>query len=823
MKKILYIQTFLFFLLCLAYSSQAVGQEQKNPNSAKACAICHYRWIDTFFVEGKGTDLVEYQSEKVVATPDMCFSCHDGSVMDSRAKLAENSGHKVNKKPPKHMKIPEIFPLDDSGRMQCSTCHTAHGVQGGADSEDTIFMRTSNRDSAMCRMCHPSADGGVPAGNHPAGMMKKEIPTKLVSLGALTDDKKKQIICQTCHAAHGSPNESYLIEGAGNSVLCLDCHGDKNIFTSEGKRKPFHVINVPPETATIPEEFFNKGSKLGYKGVITCLTCHVVHHNKPQKQFLLVARDEKSSLCTQCHQDKKYLADSKHNLMHSAPGETNQQGKTVAEGGICSGCHLPHKEARKLTGEKDLTTRLCLSCHSKGNIGEKVRPPGYTHPLDVGPFEKKKENLVFAAVDAEKSELTLPLFNRYSVQDKNGKLTCLTCHDTHGTAASSIKRQTATDGKSNEAKSLLRTQAPDLCRECHKNKFYIANSKHDLNKVSSGKDTVKQKATEPGLCGGCHLVHGSQGGFVWLREEATQKNARGAEEFCIGCHSEGGLARKKVIKRYSHPVNTSLKEKELQNILPLFDREGKVSNQGIMTCQTCHDPHRWDPLKILDGDHFDGEGNSQNSFLRLENSPSPELCNNCHPDKANVERTDHDLIITAPSHENIMGQTPVESGTCGACHLVHNSKNKPKLWAQEFGDGTSVMERMCNSCHSENGSAKNKIPRIASHPQGKIVDLGKAIPGKVEYLPLFNDTSGEAVKVGSISCPSCHNVHQWDPQSPTKGKGVNLEGNATNSFLRTRSPHLMCKDCHGFEALVKFKFFHDPTMRTTQGSRNLLK
>ncbi|MEJ2234406.1 MAG: cytochrome c3 family protein, partial [Syntrophobacterales bacterium] len=267
MKKILYIHTSLLFFLCLAYSSQAVGQEQKNPNSAKACAICHYRWIDTFFVEGKGTDLVtffvegkgtdlvEYQSEKVVATPDMCFSCHDGSVMDSRAKLAENSGHKVNKKPPKHMKIPEIFPLDDSGRMQCSTCHTAHGVQGGADSEDTIFMRTSNRDSAMCRMCHPSADGGVPAGNHPAGMMKKEIPTKLVSLGALTDNKKKQIICQTCHAAHGSPNESYLIEGAGNSVLCLDCHGDKNIFTSEGKRKPFHVINVPPETATIPEEF----------------------------------------------------------------------------------------------------------------------------------------------------------------------------------------------------------------------------------------------------------------------------------------------------------------------------------------------------------------------------------------------------------------------------------------------------------------------------------------------------------------------------------------------------------------------------------------
>jgi hypothetical protein len=101
--------------------------------------------------------------------------------------------------------------------------------------------------------------------------------------------------------------------------------------------------------------------------------------------------------------------------------------------------------------------------------------------------------------------------------------------------------------------------------------------------------------------------------------------------------------------------------------------------------------------------------------------------------------------------------------------------------------------------------------------------LGKAIKAKVNYLPLFHDTSGEHVSVGSISCPSCHNAHQWDPEVAAKGKGVNLEGNATNSFLRTHSPDIMCKDCHGFEALVKFKFFHDPTMRTTKGSGDLLK
>ena len=185
------------------------------------------------------------------------------------------------------------------------------------------------------------------------------------------------------------------------------------------------MINAGSENATIPEELIKKGAKLGSKGVVTCLTCHKVHQNKNERQFLLVMKNEKSSLCLACHTDKKFLVNTKHNLAHSAPGEKNLEGRTVAQAGVCSACHLPHKPARELSGEKDLTTRLCLSCHSEGNIAEKVRPPGYTHPLDVSPFEKKDGNLVCAAVDAEKSELALPLFNEHTVQDKDGNLTCL--------------------------------------------------------------------------------------------------------------------------------------------------------------------------------------------------------------------------------------------------------------------------------------------------------------------------------------------------------------------------------------------------------------
>jgi len=648
--------------------------------------------------------------------------------------------------------------------------------------------------------------------------MERQVPEKLVSMGAAAGRKKNEIVCQTCHVAHGSPYESFLIESAGNSGLCLDCHEDKDIITPEGTREPFHVINVTPQKATIPMELIKKGAKTGYQGFITCLTCHKVHTNEARQQFLLVMRNEKSSLCLTCHTDKGHLVRSRHNLMHSAPAEINLQGKTAAEGGICSPCHLPHKPARNLSGNEDFTTQLCLSCHSKGNMGEKVIPRGYTHPLNVSPFEKKEENPFFTSPDTEKGKLTLPLFNLYNVQDENGKVTCSTCHEPHGLPSNSTEQQAAKKGGGSEAHSFLREKPADICRQCHGSKFAITNSKHDLSTLApEGKNVLESRTVEPGMCGNCHLVHGPGIGYVWTREGSASDRGKRAAELCTGCHSEGGLAGKKLVRGYSHPLNISPFEKGLATTLPLYDLNGKVSKDGLLACQTCHDPHRWNPLGSSLREPLDTEGDSQNSFLRSASAPSPTLCENCHPQKARVEKTDHDLTVTAPAHRNSVGQTPAQSGTCGVCHLVHNSRNKIKLWAQELGSGTSAMERMCNSCHSKSGVARNKVPPVGDHPQDKLVNLSEKTQSEEMYLPLFDPLSGEPVIAGNISCASCHDAHQWDPGRTAKGEGVNLEGNATNSFLRTRSPDLMCKDCHGFQALLKFKFFHDPARRKIQG------
>jgi predicted CXXCH cytochrome family protein len=978
MRKIVLLQLLIIALILQHAHLQAEERitPPKNPNSAKGCAICHYRWVDTFFIEGKGSDLVDYTSDKFVATSEMCFSCHDGSVLDSRTRAYKTPQHKVNVPPPSEMTLPDIFPLDEQGNMVCATCHTAHGVPSGPDSKETIFMRASNRNSAMCRMCHPAKGGGDKMGNHPLDTTKLEIPQRLVALGAHIGDQPNQVICESCHTAHGSPSESYLIKSGKDSGICLDCHQDMHVFTPDGQKRPVHVVNVKPRSAKIPADLKNKGAQFGKDGELICQTCHKVHNNKIERQLLLIKKDNKSTFCLSCHPDKKYITDTKHNLARSAPNAINLEGNTVAQSGVCSACHLPHRAARQLSGTSDFTTRLCMSCHSKGKIAENANLIGTTHPLSVSLFTKKDTNNGFTSISANKDDLTLPLYDRFGAQDKNGKMTCSTCHDTHrlptdasttgsknakttikallrkpapqicgechrdkfaiantrhnlSTSAPEVRnilnqtpaqsglcgschivhgpqknflwaRPETAKGSSNVEQSLcischhetgiakqkvssgyshpadippaekgmqpslplfdkkgsfsrkgfiachtchdphhwesgltpaqssqkdkavkkrftsfLRKPSPNICADCHSDKFQVANTKHDLSKVAPDeKNILNQTPVEAGLCGSCHLVHYAQKSFLWAR----QTNAGGkdvVEGLCSGCHHTEGLAGKKVLSGYSHPRNIAPTEAGLTTTLPLYDKNGKVKDKGLLACHTCHDPHRWGPGGSDGSDMSKMEGNPQNSFLRIKNSPSATLCENCHPVQGFVEKTDHDLVLTAPESRNSLDQTPAQSGTCGVCHLVHNSKNKIKLWARQLGPVGGKMEMLCTSCHSKTGPATDKVPQIASHPDtALIVNVAKNKKSRDKDLPLFDETTGEKLLVGNITCPSCHDAHQWNPGLSTKGEGIQLEGSALNSFLRASSLELMCSDCHGPDALFKYLYFHDPEKRT---------
>jgi len=84
-----------------------------KPDSARKCAICHYQWVYPFYTEHRDGELVPKPEEKEVASPEMCFSCHDGSVEDSRKIVFHDPGHRAGVLPSRAITVPADFPLDE--------------------------------------------------------------------------------------------------------------------------------------------------------------------------------------------------------------------------------------------------------------------------------------------------------------------------------------------------------------------------------------------------------------------------------------------------------------------------------------------------------------------------------------------------------------------------------------------------------------------------------------------------------------------------------------------------------------------------------------
>ena len=673
-----------------------------------------------------------YQADKVAASAEICYSCHDGSVVDSRDRVYNDQHHPINKPPPPGMDIPKIFPLDKDGLMQCSTCHTAHGVSSEMGMEKTVFIRSTNENSAMCRMCHKDKDGGPAKGNHPIDSTKIVFSPELIKLGAVQGSTKNQVICESCHRVHGAPNDKFLIDSAlGGGQLCLDCHSDK-----EG------------------------------------------------------------------------LVDTVHDLRVSAPTSINLKGKTPAQSGICGACHLVHGASEVMLWARGMPEKtsgykamdLCVSCHQKNGLAEKKILSDYSHPYN--------ESIKDKGMNPD-----LPVFStagRRVPLDK-GFLSCPTCHDPHK------GRKVQPDGEVAAGDKFLRfanKPSPGLCRQCHQAESRVELTDHDL--LSAGSKAVNiqgQSPAESGTCGVCHLIHKADNEKLWALDSENRAR-QPAEGVCLACHNSEGTAATKVLGKRSHPVDITPRRLGMKTTLPLYNKKGEKGEVGMVTCLTCHNPHQWDPEKEVVDRVVGLEGDGNNSFLRAKSAASSILCAKCHTDQSYAEMTDHDMTIQAPDSKNLLGQTPAQSGVCGSCHLVHNGKSRIRLWARKLGKGKGVLDKMCKSCHNKKDIGSKKVPNVDSHPPGMLItSVGRNVKGKANYFPLFHRRTGKKVTVGDISCASCHDVHRWDPKIARPGTGGNLEGRTTNSFLRMQTYNLMCIDCHGLDALFRFKYYHNSKQR----------
>ena len=62
--------------------------------------------------------------------------------------------------------------------------------------------------------------------------------------------------------------------------------------------------------------------------------------------------------------------------------------------------------------------------------------------------------------------------------------------------------------------------------------------------------------------------------------------------------------------------------------------------------------------------------------------------------------------------------------------------------------------------------------------------------------------------------PFFHFHQAWQPKINKRGNGKECEGDAMNSFLRNKNSELIiCADCHGADAIFRYKYFHGETLR----------
>jgi predicted CXXCH cytochrome family protein len=900
-------------LLLFAHNAEAITRQ-----ADKECLLCHVLWFDVFktdqktLLEQKDSPIVIAGSTGLASSEQMCVTCHDGYVVDSRVKVVAKNPHHSLKKVPEGMDLPEIFRLDRNNEIYCGTCHTLHDFQDRAEVGSTPFMRMDNKRSQMCIACHQDKTHRQGQSNHPLFKNLDNLPRlEAVKMGSRFGPSQ-EIICQTCHKAHGRramvtpvdssmlclvchQNNERMIDGKhdlritrpdsknikrqlpsesgpcgvchiphrgvgkrlwarqlppGNqaSQMCLSCHDTKTASDIRPIGAHSHPVDVKPgSNITTPDELplYLSNSTRDPDGSVQCLTCHAPHKwdpNSPSNKggkdvegdssnsFLRIS-NEFSKMCLSCHSDKKQILISEHNLRVMLPEEKNIRGLTADAAGPCGACHIPHNAVgQKLWARRlnpgNVATQMCLSCHGEETGMPTKRIGEHSHPVNVKPISSK-------AIPAE-----LPLFLDDTAKALDGKVQCFTCHNVHQWAPDPSVNSTKWSGKNIEgdaSNSFLRISnnfSSGLCLACHADKKQVQTSDHNLQATAPDEKNINGLTADvSGPCGACHIPHNASGKRLWAKPLSGKKDY--ITQLCSSCHNQGGAAKAKLVGDNYHPVDVTLRklnmtevaENDLKN-LPLYDSDGNKTTDDKMVCTTCHDPHTWDPNNAQpkpDKPAANLEGDPSNSFLRKANFPTSALCKICHPDEAFVGGTVHDLSVSAPEANNLLGQTAKRSGPCGACHLVHNAPpDALKLWARPTSpvhEGEHVMDALCRSCHSKGNLAENKVPLIAFHPGGRLVNNILRFNQKSHSYTRIFDNKGREVNAGQISCPSCHDAHQRGLVFNEKGSDKKLQKKgSTARFLRTESYNIVCVDCHGPDGIFRYLYFHQPDKRIKQSA-----
>jgi predicted CXXCH cytochrome family protein len=238
--------------------------------------------------------------------------------------------------------------------------------------------------------------------------------------------------CGACHDLHKTaPIEPLGLEGQESCAVChrniLEKAKKKHSSTANNLCLTCHQLSVKPWRIGFPGSNIEETCLACHTGkrdwrsrkyvhgplkVGGCTLCHNPHGDENRHQLWA---DGAAALCVACHSDKEDLMQKErrpvfvHGIIHG-PG--------------CVACHDPHATNHQFMLHKPVN-ELCVSCHP-GLAGITRGHPVGGHPV-AGPDERRR---------------------------KGRELSCVSCHDPHGTPHPDLLFETYLGGQ--------------FCRKCHK-------------------------------------------------------------------------------------------------------------------------------------------------------------------------------------------------------------------------------------------------------------------------------------------------------------------------------------------------------------------
>jgi predicted CXXCH cytochrome family protein len=365
-------------LISLLFLPLAAAAQLKMDRS-KECVICHDSWgdgyekLEALLPPNEHPVMIDGRRARVAAE-EMCWSCHDGYVGDSRRYFAEGDPHLR-----RSSGAADGLPRDLNGQIYCGTCHTPHLNRMEREFSYTPFLRAGTERSELCLKCH--ADHARRRTDHPIhARLQAALPDSLAGKRVSTTT----VECLTCHRMHDARSVKLAVE-KDRTGLCRSCHEES-----------FAVLQSDHDLAAEHSGLAIGETKKVVGRTDACEVCHLTHGGKGPAMWAWplpgvrngeVVQGGVDARCLGCHNEQGAAAGkSWRGHGHPLDPEVREQGVQLplvaGRQMSCTTCHDPHRwsalpgrvpgagnEEGDALGSflrlpDDENGRLCVNCHN---------------------------------------------------------------------------------------------------------------------------------------------------------------------------------------------------------------------------------------------------------------------------------------------------------------------------------------------------------------------------------------------------------------------------------------------------------------------------